>query len=934
MKNRIAVLAFLFCAVVLSYWTGMLRPFDEWIRDNRFQFGDSPVSGEIVMLDIDAVSIDRLGGWPWKRSVYGQVVERLNELGASVIAFDVDFSSPSDPDEDVAFAAAMAESDAEIYLATFNQPTNAGSDALHGNQPIGLFADVSRLATVNVFADRDAVVRAFPYGAMVAGAPVQSIAAVMANYSGLLEGHFYIDFGIRIDRIDRISVIDLLTGAVPRTRVEGKRIIVGANAAELRDFFTVPRYGIISGHTLQAAATETLLQNRAIQISAGLVVLAVMFAAAGFALWARKRDAVFRTQVTLLLGLASLESAATVLQVYTGFSLQTAGPHLVILCFGMFFVVQEIDLKRILLMISESRAENTQAILDRVIADNSDGIVVLAEDVTVYTINKSAEQFFRKIVHDGATLPPALTGVPFAEIAPERLVHAVHDKISAVQDERSVTLEPELIDKDYGDLGRRVLEYTITPSVLDGGVDLNGKRQPPRIFACVNFRDVTERQIREERASFLARFDQVTRLPNTNSFLEFLNGIGEGKVPITDFTAICRISISRLQIIQDTMGQDFSDELLNQIANRLADLLRPEEYLAATNDSGFHLFLIAATKAQLEQRISDLLDNMTKPYFYDGHGATVGADAGIALLDDLDRPPEDYVKQAKSALSQALMEDGNAFAVYEPELDLRIQVRQQLELDLWRAFEEKQFVNFYQPQINLADGSLYGAEALIRWIHPERGFVSPAEFIPIAEQSSLIVEMGEWAMNQACLDATSWPGGAKIAVNLSPVQFFQGDLVQTVENALTQSGLSKDRLDLEITESLFMEDTGRILDLMSTLRGMGLRFALDDFGTGYSSLAYIQNFPLDKIKIDQAFVRGMQEGSSSISIVRAVADLARALNMETVAEGVETDVERRLVSQVGCSVGQGYLFSKPLPAEDMMKFAESMSQTRKTDALN
>lgn len=928
MNTRRAILALLFFCAVGAYLTGLLQPVDQWIREERFQFGSRPVSGEVVTVDIDAVSIDQLGQWPWKRSVYGEVVDRLNELGASIIAFDVDFSSPSTPEEDLAFAEAMARSTAPVYLASFNQPTNAGAETLYGNQPIETFTAVARLAMVNVFADRDAVIRTFPFGAMVDEQPVQSIAAVLAKYSGLINGSFYIDFGIDIDTLDRIPLIDLLNGKVDRERVDGKRLIIGASAAELRDFFSVPRFGIISGHTLQAAATETLIQNRTLQLSSGLVVLGLTIVTAVLAIWRRKRGALFPTLLTLAAGMVVLEAAATTIQAMDAYALQTASSHLVLLFFGAFSVVQEIDLKRIMLLISESRADNAQAILDRVISDNSEGIVVVSEDGAVHTLNKSAETFFRNVVHATETLAPDLTGTPLNELAPEALVAAVQKDMSAAREGHIGQREPALIDKTYDTHGRHVLEYIVTPSILAGGVDLAGKKQPDKVFACVNFRDVTERHIREERASFLARFDPVTGLPNKNGFIEFLEGVPDGHVALADYSAVCRIAISRLQSVQDTLGQDFADDILNLVATRLSEAIGPGEYLASTMDNGFHLYLIATTQDQLDKRMSGLLEMISKPYFHGGHGATVGASAGITVLDDLDCPPETLLKRAKSALNDAISEDGNTFAIYAPELDLRIQVRQQLELDLWKAFEEKQFVNFYQPQINLADGSLYGAEALIRWIHPERGFVSPADFIPIAEQSSLIVDMGEWAMNQACIDAATWPGSPKIAVNLSPVQFFQGDLVRTVEDALKNSGLHKDRLDLEITESLFMEDTGRILDLMSALRAMGLRFALDDFGTGYSSLAYIQNFPMDKIKIDQAFVRGMQEDSSSLSIVRAVADLARGLNMETVAEGVETDVERRLVSQVGCSVGQGYLFSKPLPAEDMMKFAENMAAAK------
>jgi predicted signal transduction protein with EAL and GGDEF domain len=312
-----------------------------------------------------------------------------------------------------------------------------------------------------------------------------------------------------------------------------------------------------------------------------------------------------------------------------------------------------------------------------------------------------------------------------------------------------------------------------------------------------------------------------------------------------------------------------------------------------------------------------LITRIVKPFDIGRHRVIVGASAGVALCDPNDNSPDDALKRADMALYRAKADGRNAFAVFEPCMLTVIEARQRLELDLWRAVDRNQFEVWYQPQIGLRDGDLIGAEALLRWRHPERGLISPEEFIPVAEAIGLIEALGRWALETACADAAGWPVPIKLAVNVSSVQFVRSDMVQTVSRALERSTLAPSRLDLEITESLFMQPTESVYSALTRLRAIGVGVALDDFGTGYSSLSYIHKFPIDKIKIDGSFVSGLPMDLDSSAIVRAIAALAKNLDIRLNAEAIETVEQAAFLRRLGVDEGQGYLYGRPQLAADI-----------------
>jgi predicted signal transduction protein with EAL and GGDEF domain len=318
------------------------------------------------------------------------------------------------------------------------------------------------------------------------------------------------------------------------------------------------------------------------------------------------------------------------------------------------------------------------------------------------------------------------------------------------------------------------------------------------------------------------------------------------------------------------------------------------------------------------------IEAVSDPYAIDGREMVVGTSVGIAIGPGDGASAEQLMRNADLALYRAKGDGRRTYRFFESEMDAQMQARRVLEDDLRRALPAGEFELHYQPVFNLETDDVSGFEALIRWRHGEQGLISPGRFISLAEEIGFIVPLGEWAIRQACATAAKWPGGLKVAVNLSPVQFRGAGLIEVVVGALASSGLAAERLELEITENILLDNSDETLTTLYQLRALGVRIAMDDFGTGYASLSYLQSFPFDKIKIDRSFVKDIADGVGSLNIVRAVAALAKGLGMETTAEGVETSEQRDTVKSEGCTEMQGFLFSRPLAAGELAELLRDL----------
>jgi diguanylate cyclase (GGDEF)-like protein len=429
--------------------------------------------------------------------------------------------------------------------------------------------------------------------------------------------------------------------------------------------------------------------------------------------------------------------------------------------------------------------------------------------------------------------------------------------------------------------------------------------------------DITEQRRAEAKIAHMAMHDGLTTLPNRLLLNERLE-LALTRAKRDEMVAAHLLDLDHFKNVNDTLGHAAGDKLLRMVADRLRALVRETDTIARMGGDEFAVVQVTIAQPSdatvLAQRIIEVV---SEPYEIDGHQVIIGTSVGIAVGPADGSSPDQLMRNADLALYRAKGKGRGMYRFFEPEMDTQMQARRVMEIDLRKALTGGEFELHYQPVVNLERSQISGFEALIRWHHPEKGMISPGEFIPLAEENGFIVQLGEWALRNACATAAGWPGDLKIAVNLSPVQFRNPGLVQVVFSALATSGLQPARLELEITETVLLEDNEATLATLYQLRELGVRIAMDDFGTGYSSLSYLQRFPFDKIKIDRSFIKGMADGVGSLNIVRAVAALANGLGMTTTAEGVETQEQRDAVQSEGCTEMQGFLFSKPLPASEI-----------------
>jgi diguanylate cyclase (GGDEF)-like protein/PAS domain S-box-containing protein len=542
-----------------------------------------------------------------------------------------------------------------------------------------------------------------------------------------------------------------------------------------------------------------------------------------------------------------------------------------------------------------AEADRFRALVDAAV----EGLLIVDGD-RIVEVNRSAEALLGREA-------ASLAGRPLTDLLPIEAVQAAlgdgagSTTEATITDSRGAGIPVELVS-------RRILHYG----------------RPHQVLA---LRDLRDRRQAEERIRFLAHHDALTRLPNRTGLAERLATLrdlpGRANAPF----AMLALDLDRFKAVNDTLGHGVGDALLVKVATRLRAAIRAQDIVCRLGGDEFAIIQFEgqqpAAATALAQRLIDLL---SRPFLVNGHVINVGTSIGVALSPGDGATLVDLTRSADLALYRAKHEGRGTFRFFETEMDTRMQHRRLLELELRSAIAMRQFHLLYQPQVDAGSGAVVGFEALIRWTHSTRGVISPADFIPLAEETGLIVPIGDWVLREACREAAGWAPEVSLSVNLSPVQFRNPGLVASVQGACAAAGLDPKRLELEITESVLITDSAGTLETLRTLKAFGVRIAMDDFGTGYSSLSYLRSFPFDKIKIDRSFVSDVTSGGEAAAIVRAIIGLGRSLGMQTTVEGVETQAQFDHLRAEGCDQIQGYLVGRPLaPAAAGAMLADARS---------
>ena len=524
-----------------------------------------------------------------------------------------------------------------------------------------------------------------------------------------------------------------------------------------------------------------------------------------------------------------------------------------------------------------------------------------------------ANEAFARLV--GST-PEALIGTRALDIvAPEH-----HPLVSTPESFRNAELiEIDLIDREGN---RHPVEMR--------GRAINYQGRSARVSAV---RDLAERRQAEERIRHMAHHDALTGLPNRTLFRDRLTQAVARAARSGEAVAVLCLDLDRFKSVNDLLGHPSGDALLAEVAARLTETLREMDTVARLGGDEFAIVQVGLRQPENAASLAHrLVKEMALPFDLDGQEMVIGTSIGIALFPSDAQTPDDLLKNADTALYRAKADGRGIFRFFEATMDALLQERRALERDLRHAIAARQLSIHYQPLVDCSSGRAVGFEALVRWEHATRGQVSPVDFIPVAEESGLIMPLGEWVLRSACVEAAKWPGDLRIAVNLSPAQFRHADLPKLVADIIAEAGLSAERLELEITEGLLIDDTDRAFATLTALKTLGVRISLDDFGTGYSSLGYLQRFPFDKIKIDRSFIQGLENSRDAMAIVRTVITLGQNLGMTVTAEGIETPEQYEMLRRENCHQVQGFLLGRPGPAMDIPAVLERLRSAETAEA--
>jgi diguanylate cyclase (GGDEF)-like protein/PAS domain S-box-containing protein len=894
-RYRPHILVAIALAIVLSTgWHGALR---NALTDLRFSSQSRAASGNVVVVAIDAPSIDQIGVWPWPRRLHAELLRKLEAAGAGDIAFDVDFSSPSDPASDEAFVQALRDAGGSTILPSFKQPAPNGG-AAHINRPLKSFGNQSWPAVVNVAIEPDGLVRRYPFGEKLGDALMPSMAVVLAGQDANRRPPFLIDFSIRAASIPVISYVDVLRGdPAVLGKLKDKKIIVGATALELGDRFSVPNGKIVSGPVLQALAAESILQGRMLRWTSDIGMILGLGVICLLMLYSWRRFAPGLRVAILVASGAVIDLVAILVQARWSLVIDTSLFHIAIVAYLTAIALDEIDFRSLLGRIAESR-------FHRIAMSLGDGLVCTDEDHRITVWNPGASAIFGYV-------PAEMIGRPFETLcavpANGEARPSMHDaaRQALLVPGGAVVVEFE---------GRRKNGETFPVEASFSGWQGTEGFQYGAIL-----RDISVRKREAERVKYLAEHDALTGLANRNTLHARLVGMIANAERKPREVALLVIGLDGFQSINDMLGHSAGDLVLQAVAVRLEGQAGDGAIVARLSGDEF---AIAREAADGSEPIANFAERIARafetPLATGTRQHRVRISIGVAVYGEGGQGADELLSNAHLALSKTKMTRRGSHVIFEAAIRQELESRLTLESELALAADRGEFELFYQPQVRLVDGSLVGAEALIRWKHPVRGYVSPGEFMPVVNTSALSERIANWVMETACRQARGWElagNGVRVAINLSPSQLHSGDLALSVATLLESTGLTPSLLEIEVTEDILLNDEGRVLDMFKRIQQLGVRILFDDFGTGYASLSYLKKFPLDGLKIDRSFVSGLLSNSDDAAIVGSTIGLSRQLGLTVVAEGIEDRATADFLVSLGCEEGQGYFFGRPMPAQ-------------------
>jgi diguanylate cyclase (GGDEF)-like protein/PAS domain S-box-containing protein len=880
--------------IVLLRQGGYLARLENLATDARATVLRHEVASDIVIVGIDARSLAKLHAWPWPRRTHAQLLEQLRAASAGRVFVDIDFSSPSASVDDGLLQTELERWPGDsVILPTFVQAASGGDAALIATQPLPQFARHAQLAAVNQVVDADGLVRRFRGTWGMPGQPVESLASVIAAQASPAPAESLIDLSIAPSSLTFLSYSDVLNGDFVATDIGGKTVFVCATASELNDIIPVPQYRSLPGCVVQALEVQTLLAGAlrslpdelySIALAAWAVLCVLAFSRYSW----RRNLLLFTAALTLpvILSVAAYAANRVDLEMV---------PWLLVASISLAAItVRSLDQQTLRALSYALGLRRRNALMESIVESSLDGILCIDLEGKVCAANPAAARLFN-------VASTSLLGQQLSRYMPE-----LEGQPDAFEETLNRLIEARATNAD----GRTFpVEYCVSRV---------GLQETPLFTVIV--RDIGDRKAQERRLRYQAMHDSLTTLPNRAAMGEHLDRTLSLSKP-GDQIAVMMLDLCRFKEVNDTLGHNAGDDVLREVAQRFRNAIGERGFLSRIGGDEFTVIVPCQPGDPLIESLArDLCATMHAPLHagLDGSVAIdLGVSIGVAQFPQHADDAQTLLKNADVAMYVAKRR-GSLFEYYDAAADGHSVRKLAMAAQLREAIANNSLQLYFQPQVNLHNGRVESAEALLRWPHHPHGETSPAEFVAVAEATDLIQPLTEWTLREALRHIVAWNAMGielRVAVNLSARILQDTGFPERLRSQLDVAGVTASSLELEITESAMMQDVSRAMGVIRAIHALGVIVSVDDYGTGYSSLGYLRDLPLHALKLDKSFVLPMRERAEDRSIVDSTAQLAHALQLLVIAEGVETQWHAQALAASGYDYAQGHLYSPALPAD-------------------
>jgi diguanylate cyclase (GGDEF)-like protein/PAS domain S-box-containing protein len=891
-----AAVAAIFAASAFLHQDGRLARIDNAVAEARAAVLAHARPSDIVVVGIDSESLRALNEWPWPRRHHARLLQMLRPAAPEAVFIDIDFGSRSSEEDDALLELALAESAGiPIYLASHFQARSGGDGALVVTQPLERFAKHAKLASVNLEPGADGLVRDMRSSWHVGGDTLRSI----FDYEAELPAGTVvpIDFSIDEASFGYVSFIDVVSGRVDPAALRGKTIYVGPTAIELGDIVSVPVYRALPGVVVQAFATESVRAGVLRSLPGGFYALALALWTLCCAFLFGRRG--WRFNAALVgVGLAALAAATIALYAAGRVIFDVAPFGLALLAAFVAATVRSLDEQTWRALALALGVKRRDALLRSVVDASADAIVCIDAHGTIRTANPATARIF-------GCAHAALFDAKLTELIPG-LASDVEIGLEALT---GTPLERTALTAG----GRKVpLEITLSRVATEEG-----------LFTAI-IRDVSERQAQQRALEHQATHDPLTGLPNRTALARQL-GTLLAQANAKQRVALLMLDLSRFKEVNDTLGHDVGDEVLREVARRFSARLQGRASISRIGGDEFAVVLAHVEgHGAIDELAQALIRSLRTPIESRGVAIEVGVNIGIAVAPDHGLDARELLRHADVAM-YAAKRHGAGSEYYDVVDDHHTVRRLGMLSELRAAIDNGGMRLHYQPQLSLQSGSVNSVEALVRWRHPMYGDVSPGEFVTLAEATDLIHPLTYWAIRAALADLAEWSKQGlelRVAINISARVLQDVEFPGRFKRLLQESAIKPEQIELEITESAMLVDPERARHIVKELHGLGVLIAIDDYGTGFSSLGYLRDLRVHALKLDKSFVVDLETREQNRVIVESTAQMAHALGLQVVAEGVETQWVESYLRSVGYDLGQGYLFARPMSAEDLSSWIQ------------